>query len=1145
MDGLMRHILTLMLLSAETLFICLPGFTQTLVFNEITLEEPTILDEDGEWGKGWIELKNLSATPATTQDLAISLNDSLVWPLPHLQVGPGQFLFVWLSGKNRFAPVLHTSFVAENRNDNVFKLINHQTGKLKDSVLVSGKLDWTESLNRFGEEWIHVTNRTPLAENQRAFYWERMLANAPFLPRDSAPTASVYFNDKFWILSGWTGDSSNPNKEVWYSSDMRVWNLATAEGPFEGDANFVVFQGKMWAFDGDAYTSTNGQVWEKVAEELPFSPAARVIVFQDTLWAVKHRSVFKSHNGTHWQTVTEEAPWPNRELPGFQGFNGKLWLFGGAPYHQAENAAYRDVWASADGLHWTKEADTAAFPSRSWFGTAIFDNKMWMLGGWDYFAQDDVADVWFTEDGIHWEQFVSTAHWTARHAPYVWTARDALWIGAGYYTLHSGLLNDIWRLSAPDHYLPKHFYLKKDSLINKLSSWSSNPDGSGVAPSCFHNDQTTYHILGDSNRATDHWMISGFNSQLKIGSGTDKATLTIDKGINVTARIFLKDKAKLTVHGPVVPEIVEAQAGSMVEVDSTSFVSVMARELGSLRTSVDTLMLAHPLVVKDTFNLHNAIVLQNAHNLQYAPEAVLRYSGPAINTDMEEARHESGLRKIVAACDSALIIHAPLTVDSLFILKGRVHIDSGYISSNHIVQAAPSQNYIVMAPSTFLDMPTLQDSTTFPVGTLNSYNPVRVWGAHGRTRVAISQPDSLTNLNGTLNLFWHIQSDSLTNLPVKVSWELTNQPEGFLTFGAIVRVVEANWTEHQLADTIKAMTLSGLIDSSGTFTVRDISTKSTGLAQKANEDQIIVYPDDLEIKDRINISSGLDFSIYLDSTEITSVPIQNLAEESLVVVIKNDGNDFFFPLVDTLQIVIVKYPLKVAAIDTTITYGSPIANLQMKFSGFLQGDSMEDLLQPPTATTPATSVSEPGVYPISPGGGWDTKYTFEYVPGTLTIGKRPLTVTARDTSRLFATDNPTFDLRWSGFVNGDTPSSLDEQPHAETTAGYYAEPGSYPINVYGGSDRRYQYNFVPGNLEVALPELTTFPNPAVNVLFIAAPSEIKKVEIFDSTGRLSLSTEYAGVKVLQVDLSHLLSGVYWTSIWHQGGLVQKKIVISR
>jgi hypothetical protein len=164
--------------------------------------------------------------------------------------------------------------------------------------------------------------------------------------------------------------------------------------------------------------------------------------------------------------------------------------------------------------------------------------------------------------------------------------------------------------------------------------------------------------------------------------------------------------------------------------------------------------------------------------------------------------------------------------------------------------------------------------------------------------------------------------------------------------------------------------------------------------------------------------------------------------------------------------------LTVTATSENMTYGGTLPALPVSYSGFVNGDGPGSLTTPATATTTATGTSPAGTYPITPGGAVDPNYTFVYVPGTLTIGKATLTVTATSESMIYGGTLPALPVTYSGFVNGDNASSLTTQATATTTATSASPAGMYPITPGGAVDPNYTISYVPGTLTIGQAALT-------------------------------------------------------------------------
>ena len=176
-------------------------------------------------------------------------------------------------------------------------------------------------------------------------------------------------------------------------------------------------------------------------------------------------------------------------------------------------------------------------------------------------------------------------------------------------------------------------------------------------------------------------------------------------------------------------------------------------------------------------------------------------------------------------------------------------------------------------------------------------------------------------------------------------------------------------------------------------------------------------------------------------------------------------------------------PLTIIADDLTMTVGSPVPTLTLRYNGFVNNDHFFNH-QPASSvndtfvlSTTATSASPVGTYPIlfSEATLSDPNYACTTVPGTLTIQKPPLTITGNSASMTYGGTVPTLSVSYSGFLNGDTPSSLTTAPSVSTTATSASRVGTYPITPSGAVDSSYRIVYVPGTLTVNPAPLTIVP----------------------------------------------------------------------
>jgi len=160
-------------------------------------------------------------------------------------------------------------------------------------------------------------------------------------------------------------------------------------------------------------------------------------------------------------------------------------------------------------------------------------------------------------------------------------------------------------------------------------------------------------------------------------------------------------------------------------------------------------------------------------------------------------------------------------------------------------------------------------------------------------------------------------------------------------------------------------------------------------------------------------------------------------------------------------------PISVIVNDCTMEYGDTVPKLTYK----VEGGTIEGT---PVLTCDATSTSIMGSYPISISAGSITTSNVQYVPGTLTVTKAPLTLKAKSYTIGQYEDMPeSYEMECTGFKNGDTTSILSNQPHIEVideTRWFQvtnsATAGEYPIKVYGSDDFRYEVTCVDGKLTI-------------------------------------------------------------------------------
>ena len=150
---------------------------------------------------------------------------------------------------------------------------------------------------------------------------------------------------------------------------------------------------------------------------------------------------------------------------------------------------------------------------------------------------------------------------------------------------------------------------------------------------------------------------------------------------------------------------------------------------------------------------------------------------------------------------------------------------------------------------------------------------------------------------------------------------------------------------------------------------------------------------------------------------------------------------------------------------TTITF----TGNEYTYTGLVSGD----LLPSFDISSPGAQPSAmPGEYVITISGGALPNYSIVHVNGILSVGKNLLTARADSKTRTYGSQNPVFTITYTGFLNGDNISDIDNLPSASTTATLLSAPGSYAISLSGGSDDVYNIVLVNGTLDIQKAALT-------------------------------------------------------------------------
>ena len=392
----------------------------------------------------WIEIKNQSDTPIKLSDYSVRLDAQTLIDLPNTILDAKKRFTIWFANTTEIKP-------AEYRVNLPLKVLpefitlQHNSSTIQTVKIPQG-IRPDESYGKYPENsstWIFFPSNF-VSSGKRNPYpgpWQKVAQNTGFSPRDSSPNASVYFGNKIWVLAGWRyieeTNTYESHSDVYHSDNGIDWTLVNNTPPYNPYSSFVSFKGWIWALSNTAYRTKDGLTWENLGE-LPLTSGGRVAVLNDRLFWIKDNQIWASDNGTSWILLSNSPPWDSRDWPGLLTFQNKLWLIGGGiNYNTEESFYYNDIWNSSDGVDWTLVNGNASWPGRYWFNSIVYDEKMWILGGWNYFHNNNEFygnqnDIWYSEDGANWTKLMA-ATWPQRHAMFSWLNEyDEMFVSSGY-----------------------------------------------------------------------------------------------------------------------------------------------------------------------------------------------------------------------------------------------------------------------------------------------------------------------------------------------------------------------------------------------------------------------------------------------------------------------------------------------------------------------------------------------------------------------------------------------------------------------------------------------------------------------------------------------------------------------------------------
>ena len=284
--------------------------------------------------------------------------------------------------------------------------------------------------------------RCDLAFAELGVKWQLVTRSAAWAGR--AEHTSVVHDDKIWVLGGQSLVRPSLYADVWYSANGRTWRRTTALAPWRRRHSHasVVHDGKIWVLGGDGgkrkndvWSSEDGINWSQVRAAAPWSARRdhTSVVHNGRIWVLggssgpgkRENDVWYSSDGIEWTQALASAPWGVRYSHLSVVHDGKIWVLGGMHWKEEEESVYyRDVWSSADGVHWTCVTERAPWFALSGHATVSHGGRIWVFGGFSWSRNVREAgvrkEIWASPDGSNWKLITDAPSWNCRAGHTAW-----------------------------------------------------------------------------------------------------------------------------------------------------------------------------------------------------------------------------------------------------------------------------------------------------------------------------------------------------------------------------------------------------------------------------------------------------------------------------------------------------------------------------------------------------------------------------------------------------------------------------------------------------------------------------------------------------------------------------------------------------
>lgn len=236
----------------------------------------------------------------------------------------------------------------------------------------------------------------------------------------------------------------------------------------------------------------------------------------------------------------------------------------------------------------------------------------------------------------------------------------------------------------------------------------------------------------------------------------------------------------------------------------------------------------------------------------------------------------------------------------------------------------------------------------------------------------------------------------------------------------------------------------------------------------------------------LNVTTNNNQPVVLTSSDASVLSIKGTTATirgagNVTITALQEATDEYEKAETQIGVVISKAKLTATVSDAERVYGDANPNFEITYSGFVNGETKEDLDVMPVAMCSATEFSNVGEYDITINNVSNKNYILDIRNAKLTIKKALLTIAADNRTKIYGEKNPALSVSYSGFKNNENETILSSSAVAFTDAKTMSDVGEYVIMVEGANSINYDFEYNQGVFVIEkAPLIITAENKSIN-----------------------------------------------------------------